>query len=213
MAHQGLSPTHPEVGDLSDWQEAYEETCEKLRQARAVGTMRLRKSAANLLYAVAVEDEAGLWLTLWVKRSRKPEYFVMIPRSNRKWDPHASWHFDGRFHHKTYDHRMASQKRQRPDASFKDSENMILTPVTADAQTVGAVCDLSRFDGVLVVPASRLGAGQHLVSVDLVQPGHRAVPQFCNRLVEQRVFKESVPWVVVTLWESVYALATTPSVI
>ncbi len=35
-----------------------------------------------LLIKSAVEDEASLWLTLWMKRSPKPEYFVMIPRSD-----------------------------------------------------------------------------------------------------------------------------------
>jgi hypothetical protein len=146
-----------------------------------------------LLTKSAVEDEAGLWLTLWVKRSPKPEYFVMIPRSDGQWNPHASWHFDGRFHHKIYGHPVAFQQRQRPDASFKGNGNIILTPVTADARVVGAACDRSEFDGVLVIPASILGAGRHVVSVHLVQAGHREVPEPGNRLIDQLVFKESVP--------------------
>jgi len=208
MAHQGLSPTDPEVGGLSDWLEEYEDACERARQTPPVGTRALRKNPADLLYAVAVEDEAGLWLTLWVRRSPKSEYFVMIPRLDGEWNPHASWHVDGGFHHKTYDHRIVRQERQRPDASFKGSENMILTPVTADARVVGAVCDRSQFDGMLVVSASGLGGVQrHHVSVDLDEVGHYEVSQPGNRLVHQRVFKSSVPWIVVTLWESVFALA------
>ena len=208
MAHQGLSPTDPAVGSLFDWREEYEDACERARQASPVGTRALRKSPADLLYAVAIEDDAGLWLTLWVRRSSKPGYFVMIPRRDGEWNPHASWHVDGGFHHKTYDHRIVRQERQRPDASFKGSENMIMTPVTADARLVGAVCDRSQFDGLLVVAVSGLGAGQHHhVSVDLAQAGHCEVSQPGNRLVDQRVFKGSVPWVVVTLWESVYGLA------
>jgi hypothetical protein len=132
----------------------------------------------------------------------------MIPRRDGEWNPHASWHVDGGFHHKTCDHRILRQESQRPDASFKGSENMILTPVTADARVVGAVCDRSQFDGVPIVPANVLGAGErHHVSVDLAQAGHGEVSQPGNRLVDQRVFKGSVLWVVVTLWESTYALA------
>ena len=44
---------------------------------------------------------------------------------------------------------------------------MILTPVTVDARLVGAVCDRSQFDGVLVVPASGLGGVQLLLQGDL----------------------------------------------
>ena len=208
MAHQGLSPTDPEVGSLSDWREEYEDARERARLTPPVGARVLRRSPTDLLYAVAVEDEAGLWLTLWVRRSPKSEYFVMIPRRDGEWNPHVSWHVDGGFHHKTYDHRIVRQERQRPDASFRGSENMILTPVTADPRVVGAMCDRSQFDGLLVVPASGLGARQrHHVSIDLAQTGHCEVSQPGNRLVDQRVFKGSVPWIVVTLWESVYALA------
>ena len=180
--------------------------------------MKLPKSA-DRRYAVAVEDAAGLWLVLWVRRSPKPEYFVMIPRIDArpptrrrtpkwdKWDPHASWHFDGEFHHKSHGHPMAVQQRQRPDASFTGNANMILTPVTADAHLVGAVCDPSQFDGVLVVAAGILGAGRHVVTVDLAQPGHREVPEPGNRLVDQRVFDDCVPQVVVTPWGPTYDLA------
>jgi len=73
-----------------------------------------------------------------------------------------------------------------------------LTHLSAN-RAVGAVCEPSQFDGVLVVPASTVGAGRHVVSVDLAQTGQREVPQLGNRLVDQRMFKESVSWVVVTL--------------
>jgi hypothetical protein len=69
MAYQGLISTDPEVGSLSDWREAYEDARERARLTPPVGATVLRKSTKGLLYGVAVEDEAGLWLSLWVRRS------------------------------------------------------------------------------------------------------------------------------------------------
>ena len=54
-------------------------------------------------------------------------------------------------------------------------------------RAVGAFCEPSQFDGVLVVPARTVGAGRHVVSVDLAQAGQREVPQLGNRLVDQRI--------------------------
>jgi hypothetical protein len=39
-------------------------------------------------YAVAFREGSDLWLTLWVKRSPKGEFFVLMPRGNRAWDVH-----------------------------------------------------------------------------------------------------------------------------
>jgi hypothetical protein len=41
-------------------------------------------------YAVAIRDGSDLWLTLWVRCSQKAEYFVLIPRADRSWDPHTA---------------------------------------------------------------------------------------------------------------------------
>ena len=40
-------------------------------------------------YAVANEDADGLWLTLWGRRSAQGEYFVLYPRGQGDWNPHA----------------------------------------------------------------------------------------------------------------------------
>lgn len=64
MAQQRLSPIAPEVGTLADWRAAYEDAYERARQARPVGRRALRNGPAEWLYAVAIKDEAGLWLSL-----------------------------------------------------------------------------------------------------------------------------------------------------
>ena len=52
-------------------------------------------------YAIAIEADGELWLTLWVKRSSKGEYFICYPRGRSTWNPHASYHGDGRCHQKS----------------------------------------------------------------------------------------------------------------
>jgi hypothetical protein len=65
-------------------------------QIPKVGLMKLKLMASGeYRYAVAVRDEdANLWLTLWVSRSQKGEFFIFIPRGDRDWDPHTSYHID-----------------------------------------------------------------------------------------------------------------------
>ncbi len=61
-------------------------------------TVRKAPPSGEYRYAVDVEDEGHLWLTLWVRRSPQGEYFVMYPRGRGTWNPHASYHVDGRYH-------------------------------------------------------------------------------------------------------------------
>lgn len=61
-------------------------------------------------YAVAIREGSNLWLTLWVTRSPKGEFFVLVPRAQRKWTPHASYHQSGTHHMKSYD-RVSVQRK------------------------------------------------------------------------------------------------------
>jgi hypothetical protein len=55
---------------------------------------------------VAVREDSDLWLTLWVRRSPKGEFFVMVPRGDRGWNPHTSYHLDGTLHMKSFGHKF-----------------------------------------------------------------------------------------------------------
>jgi len=55
-----------------------------------VGLMKLTLVKDEYRYAVAVREGSNLRLTLWTRRSRKGEIFVMLPRGDRHWDPHTS---------------------------------------------------------------------------------------------------------------------------
>ena len=58
-------------------------------------------------YALAVRDDDGLFVFMWikhsVKRSGMSEFFVMLPRpQDRRIDAHASYHADGTYAIKTH---------------------------------------------------------------------------------------------------------------
>src|SRR6266699_371046 len=81
-------------------------------------------------FAVAVRDENDLFLWLRIRRSPAGDVYVALPTGRnqlewKKWNPHASYHRDGQFHHKSFDRRQVSQERQNPDPGFLGTENLI----------------------------------------------------------------------------------------
>jgi hypothetical protein len=87
--------------------------------------MKLPPSApGERRYAVACREGDDLWLTLWVRRSPKGAFFVMVPRGDREWDPHSSYHLDGKFHSKSYDKKMMVQQRQPLTGAFHGTEHL-----------------------------------------------------------------------------------------
>src|SRR5260370_35510785 len=60
---------------------------------------------------------SDLWVTLWVRRSPKGEFFVMMPRSDQDWTPHASYHLDGTVHMKSFSN-ISRPQHLRPYVPF-----------------------------------------------------------------------------------------------
>jgi hypothetical protein len=155
-------------------------------------------------YAVAVEEGADLWLTLWVRRSPRGEFFVMRPRKPfiiqprrfKPWDPHTSYHRNGTVHMKSYDSKMLTTQCQPLTGSFRDAEDLGYF-AGHDAKRVGEVCDPKDFNGVVKVAPGVLMPGYGVVKVDLVGPGHK--PVFHWTVVDRQIFRDFVPWVVITV--------------
>jgi hypothetical protein len=84
-----------------------------------VGLMKLQPVPGEQKYAVAIRDGSKLWLTLWVRCSRKGEIFVMYPRPDRDWDAHASYHLKGTFHQKKLWPRGHLREAPAVDGSFQ----------------------------------------------------------------------------------------------
>ena len=146
-------------------------------------------------YAVAVRD-SGFWLTLWVRRSPKGEFFVMVPRADRGWDPHTSYHVDGTFHAKSHGRKFGQpQKRQSLTGTFRGTEHLGAY-AGHGPKTVGAICDPAAFSGVVEVPIGILGPRDGCVLVDLVEPGCEPISWPLSEAV-RRTFKDTSPWLVI----------------
>ena len=87
---QGIDPAMLEPNDLAQWRSIHQDVMAKSAATPKVGLMKLHAGPGEHLYAVAIREDSKLWLTLWVRRSRKGEIFVIIPRADRAWDPHLS---------------------------------------------------------------------------------------------------------------------------
>jgi hypothetical protein len=124
LKYQGdAALTAPE--ELETRRRSYEEMRERMAANPKVGRMKFRPLiSGEHRYAVALREGSDLWLTLWVKRSRKPEFFVFQPRADGDWNPHTSYHLDGTLHMKSYDHKMVATKRQPLTGKFRETESL-----------------------------------------------------------------------------------------
>lgn len=196
LRYQAVSPASD--AEREEWRRLFEGVRQRADAAPKVGLMKLQPVPGEYRYALALRDGDDLWLTLWVRRSRKGEFFVLIPRGERDWDIHLSYHLDGTMHMKTHGAVVLSpQKRQPLTGNFRGSEH--LGAYAGHGKSVGAVCDPNAFTGVVEVPPGILGPRHGQVTVDLVEPDHEPVPFPWKRMAVQRTFRDVVPWVVITV--------------
>jgi hypothetical protein len=124
MMYQGVDPTTvPE--ELEMWRGLFDEARKRSSATPKVGLMKLQPVPGEHRYAVAVREGSDLWVTLWVRRSRKGEFFVMLPRGDRDWDVHASYHLDGTLHMKSHGRKdLPPVKRQALTSTFRGTEQL-----------------------------------------------------------------------------------------
>ncbi|HEY1909949.1 MAG TPA: hypothetical protein VGG73_03445 [Vicinamibacterales bacterium] len=164
--------------------------------------MNIRKTPGDHLYAVAVRDASELWLVLWVRHSARGEYFVFHPHNERPADWHLSYHKDGRVHSKNYGHKMASPffpKRQPLTAEFRGSESLITIGGYAP-KTLGAICALEDFTGVVELGPRVLGPKHGQIAVDLVEPGF-VLPRRLDNEAARALFTEPNPNVLIRVFQ------------
>jgi hypothetical protein len=78
------------------------------------------------MFAVAVRDAEDLFLWIRIRRSPRGDIYYIFPTGRsgpewEKWDPHGSYHEDGRSHHKSFDQKLFPQQGQKPPAPESDS--------------------------------------------------------------------------------------------
>jgi hypothetical protein len=168
--YQGFDPTTSTPEELEIWRGLFDEATRLRQSSPKVGLMKLQPVPGEQKYAVALRDGSELWLTMWVRCSRKGEIFIMYPRGDRDWDSHTSYHLDGTLHLKSFGFKGLSQKRQPLTAAFRGSEHLGL--YKGHGKGSGAVCDPNAFDGVVTVEPRILGPRNGSVGFDLVEPGY-----------------------------------------
>jgi hypothetical protein len=194
LGYQGFDPSTLIPDELAQLRAIFDEISKS--RTPKVGLMKLRSVPGEHRYAVAVREGSDLWLTLWVRRSAKSEFFVMVPRADRGWNPHVSYHLDGTFHSKSHGSRVGSEKKLQPlTDAFRGTEHLGMH-FGHGPKSVGAVCDPAMFSGVMEVPSGVLGPSDGFVAVDLVQPGFEPLNLF-NPIIQEQIFRDTVPWVVI----------------
>jgi hypothetical protein len=207
LRFQGIDRLTADPGVVETYEQIFKESKAKQAATPPIGLMDLERPGQHL-YAVAVREESGLYLTLWVKRAQKGDVYVFVPRADRNWNPHTSYHWDGTFHCKDYDFKSLTQKRQpltgRP---FKGCENISMF-AGHHPKAIGAICDPTIFTDVLEIPSGILGPRSGFVAVDLVEPGCEPLELY-NPVIHTRVFKEKIPWLVIRVGKNA-SLAADP---
>ena len=199
LKYQGIDKAASSPEDIGMWQQMFDEKEARKSTIAKVGLMKLRTTPGEHRYAVAVREGATLWLTLWVRRSPKGEFFVFMPRADRAWNPHASYHLDGTVHMKSYDRVGLKATKQQPlTRDFKGA-------VTLGAffghgpKGVGAICNPTDFSGVVEVSSGVLGPRDGGVTVDLVEPGCEPPAFAWTKIVRRQIFSDTVPHIIITV--------------
>ena len=199
LRYQAVDAATTAPEELEMWRRLFDEARERSSAIPKVGLMKLQPVPGEHRYAVAVREGSDLWLTLWVRRSRKGEFFVMVPRGDRDWDPHTSYHLDGTLHMKSHGRTvLPPTKRQPLTGAFRGTEHLGGF-FGHGPKSVGAICDPTAFSGVVEVAPGVLGPRDGGVTVDLVQPGCDPTAFPWTQIARQEVFREILPWVVITI--------------
>jgi hypothetical protein len=202
LRYQGVDVATTALEELVTWRRLFEDARERIATLPKFGLMKLQPVPDEHRYAVAVREGSDLWLTLWVRRSRKGEFFIMIPRGDQDWDHHTSYHLDGTLHTKSHGLKvLPPQKRQPLTGAFRGIEHLGRYYGYAP-KSIGAICDPTAFSGVVEVASGVLGPNSGGVTVDLVEPGHVPTGFPSTQIVTRQVFRDILPWLVITVESS-----------
>jgi len=196
LRFQAVDPVTASADELAIFRKLFDEAMATRASAPKLGAIKFKPAPGEYRYAVAVRDNGELWLTIWIRRSRQGDVYVIIPRNDPAWNPHVTYHHDGTFHSKSFNHKvMKSTERQPLTTAFRGAEHVCAT-YGHGPKTVGAICDPAMFSGVMEVAPGILGPVDGFVAVDLVEPSCDPIDLF-NPVSQTQVFKGAVPWIVV----------------
>jgi hypothetical protein len=123
----------------------------------------------------------------------------MLPRAERGWDSHTSYHLDGTVHMKTRGRTVLPPRQCQPlTGAFRGCEHLGMYGGYGP-KTVGAICDPTAFNGVLELGPGVLGPRDGSIMVDLIEQGYEVVDPPWFRVVARRIFDDISPCVVLTV--------------
>ncbi len=197
---QGINSRDIPPDQRSMWEELYEGARRAALAHDVTATLRAPPKPGHPRYAVAIEDGPDLWLTLWIQRHPAGDCVIIFPRGLGKFEPHTTYHANGRFHHKS-DNVLVSRPQQRqPLTAFAGTEHL----GTYGGHGTGmAICHPDAFTAALRVPAGVLNNLHGSVLVDLVEPGHppavhhREIPG--RKIVAEQTFADAFPSIVIAV--------------
>jgi hypothetical protein len=199
LRYQGFDAATAAPEELERWRHYFDEVSKRCAATPNVGLMMFQSVPGEFRYAVAVREGSVLWLTLWVRRSRKGEFFVMVPRADRDWDVHTSYHLDGTLQMKSHGRTVLPPAKCQPlTGQFRGTEHLGGF-FGHDPKSVGVICDPAVFSGVVEVAPGVLGPRDGGVTIDLVEPGCEPKPFPWTQIVRREVFRDILPWVVITI--------------
>jgi hypothetical protein len=197
LRYQGIDAAATAPEELEKWRRLFDEATERIAACPKVGLMKFQPIPGEYRYAVAVEEGSKLWLTLWVRRSSKCEFFVMLPRSDREWDPHTSYHLKGDLHMKSRDRKVLPPSKCQPLTGLFVGSVDLGAYAGHDPKSVGAICEPTDFAGVVTVAPGILGPRHGVVKVDLTEPCYDEIQCAEIQFVSRCVFCDTIPRVVI----------------
>jgi ribosomal protein L30 len=202
LRYQGVDAASLTRAQLKDWRDIFDKARASSSAIPKVGTIKLSQPIpkGEHRYAVAFRDGSDLWTTLWVKRTPKGEFFVMLPSGKPEWDYHTSYHLDGTKHMKGRGRKTIFPNKGQPlIGAFRGTEHLGAY-AGHSPKSVGAVCDPKAFSGVMEILPGVLGPADGQVIVDLVEPN--CDPLVWPNVIRQETFKDIIPWVVIRIASS-----------
>lgn len=163
-----------------------------------------KNSSTGRKYAVGLISDSDFFLFACVERNPGSDIYVFVPQhAHTNWSLHVSYHKDGRFHYKNFGSKSFEEWRQKPDATFRGTENLTnLSIMPGQLRTPERRCDTTAFSEILSITAAELQSEHHLqIAVDLVEPGCQPNSLRGARVLRQKSFQDAVPWIVLTICE------------
>lgn len=199
LRYQAVDAASLSAAELAGWRGMFDVKKTSGALLPKIGLMKFRPlRLAEYRYGVAVEEAGQLWLVLWIRRSPKGEFFVMVPRDAR-WDPHTSYHLDGTVHAKSYGQKFSSTHKRQPLTGAFRGHVSLGRYAGYGPKGVGAIADPSVFSGLIRVRPGLLGPRHGYIDVDLIEPSTAVAADLAAPMEAQEIFQDGIPWVVITV--------------